>query len=179
MLLTALALRRRAIRLQIKKGKKLKQRSKSQIHPNPESGGSGGMLPRSGAAPRCRRREATPQLRHPAVKHQDEPPGSEETLFGASSNLPPAGPAGLGLLLLGGFPKRRAAPPPAAAPTPARGEGTEASVAGKRRRNGVPWGPPHRVGSGCPTPQLPVGDHGAKIRFRSDGAKGNKSWPSS
>lgn len=157
----------------------MKQGSKSQIRPNPES--SGGMLLRSGAAPCCQRREATLQPRHPAVKHQDKPPSSEETLFQASSNLFPAGPAGLGLLLLGGFPKHGAARPPAASPTPAQGEGTEANVAGKLRRNGVPRGSLHCVGSGSPIPQLPVGnrkDGGAKTHLGSDGARSNKSRPS-
>lgn len=82
----------------------------TEIHPSPESSGSGRMLPRSGAAPCCQQGEATPQTRHPGVKHRDEPPSSEETLFRASSNLPPAGPAELGLLFFRVFPSTELLP---------------------------------------------------------------------
>lgn len=107
-LLTALALWRRLPAKEKKKGWGGREgavtNQHTEIHPSPESSGSSRMVPRSGAAPCCQQREATPQTRHPAVKHRDEPPSSEEILFRASSNLPPAGPAELGLLFFRVFP---------------------------------------------------------------------------
>lgn len=60
-------------------------------------------------------------------------------------------------------------------PTPAQGEGMEASVDGKSRRN---EGSLHHVSLEHPILQLPIGNHkgaGAKIHLRSDRAKGKAS----